>query len=93
MLASTGSNFNGHYSHGLSGGKPKRAALSGPPALANREGRVEVEILHPNIQGEVINKAYEANDRSFDAALFNARAEGRIADPKPCFSAIRERIP
>jgi hypothetical protein len=28
-----------------------------------------------NLQGEVINKAHEANDSDFDAALFNARRE------------------
>ena len=32
---------------------------------------VEVEIFHSNIEGEVIDKLYEANDRGFDAALFN----------------------
>ena len=29
---------------------------------------VEIEIFHSNIEGEVINKLYEANDRGFDAA-------------------------
>jgi 3-dehydroquinate dehydratase-2 len=37
---------------------------------ANELG-VEIEIFHSNIEGEVINKLYEANDRGFDAALFN----------------------
>ena len=32
---------------------------------------VDIEIFHSNIEGEVINKLYEANDRGFDAALFN----------------------
>jgi 3-dehydroquinate dehydratase II len=32
---------------------------------------VEIEIFHSNIEGDVINKLYEANDRGFDAALFN----------------------
>jgi 3-dehydroquinate dehydratase II len=32
---------------------------------------VEIEIFHSNIEGEVINKLYEPNDRGFDAALFN----------------------
>jgi 3-dehydroquinate dehydratase II len=32
---------------------------------------VEVEIFHSNIEGELINKLYEANDKGFDAALFN----------------------
>src|ERR1700761_5864142 len=32
---------------------------------------VEIEIFHSNIEGEVINKLYESNDRGFDAAIFN----------------------
>src|SRR5580693_10497135 len=32
---------------------------------------VEIEIFHSNIEGEVINKLYEANDKGVDAALFN----------------------
>jgi 3-dehydroquinate dehydratase II len=32
---------------------------------------VEIEIFHSNIEGEVINRLYEANDRGFDAAIFN----------------------
>ncbi len=32
---------------------------------------LEVEIFHSNIEGEVINKFYQANDQGFDAALFN----------------------
>ena len=32
---------------------------------------VEVEIFHSNIEGEVINKIYEAHDRGVDAALIN----------------------
>ena len=32
---------------------------------------LEVEIFHSNIEGEVINRLYEANDRGFDAAIFN----------------------
>ena len=37
---------------------------------------VDIEIFHSNIEGEVINKLYEANDKSFDAALFNPAAFG-----------------
>ena len=37
---------------------------------------IEVEIFHSNIEGEVVNKFYEANDRGFDAALFNPAAFG-----------------
>ena len=32
---------------------------------------VEVEFFHSNIEGEVINKFYEANDADFDGALIN----------------------
>jgi 3-dehydroquinate dehydratase-2 len=38
--------------------------------FANELG-VEIEIFHSNIEGEVINRLYEANDRGFDAAIFN----------------------
>jgi 3-dehydroquinate dehydratase-2 len=36
-----------------------------------KELDVEVEIFHSNIEGEVINKLYAANDAGVDAALFN----------------------
>ena len=32
---------------------------------------VDIEIFHSNTEGAVIDKLYEANDRGFDAALFN----------------------
>jgi len=32
---------------------------------------VEVEIFHSNLEGEVINKIYEAHDKKVDAALIN----------------------
>ncbi len=32
---------------------------------------VEVEIFHSNIEGEVINKFYDAHDRCVDAAIIN----------------------
>ncbi|MGH7055186.1 MAG: type II 3-dehydroquinate dehydratase, partial [Stellaceae bacterium] len=31
----------------------------------------EVEIFHSNLEGEVINRLYEANERGVDAAIFN----------------------
>jgi 3-dehydroquinate dehydratase II len=37
---------------------------------ANELG-VEIEIFHSNIEGEVINRLYAANDQGFDAAIFN----------------------
>jgi 3-dehydroquinate dehydratase-2 len=38
---------------------------------------VEIEIFHSNIEGEVVNKIYEAMDRGFAAAIFNPAAFGR----------------
>ena len=32
---------------------------------------VEIEIFHSNIEGEIVNKLYAANDAGVDAALFN----------------------
>ncbi len=32
---------------------------------------VEIEIFHSNVEGEVINRLYAANDQGFDAAIFN----------------------
>ena len=37
---------------------------------ANELG-LDIEIFHSNIEGEVVNRLYDANDRGFDAALFN----------------------
>ena len=38
---------------------------------------VEVEIVHSNIEGEVINFLYNANDLGFDGALVNPAGFGR----------------
>lgn len=35
------------------------------------ELQVEVEIFHSNIEGEVINRLYEAHEHGFDAAVIN----------------------
>jgi len=32
---------------------------------------VEIEIFHSNIEGEIVNRIYDANDQGFDAALVN----------------------
>jgi 3-dehydroquinate dehydratase-2 len=37
---------------------------------ANELG-VEIEIFHSNVEGEVINRLYAANDQGIDAAIFN----------------------
>jgi 3-dehydroquinate dehydratase-2 len=41
-----------------------------------KELNVEVEIFHSNVEGEVVNKIYAANDQGFDAAIFNPAAFG-----------------
>jgi 3-dehydroquinate dehydratase II len=38
---------------------------------------IDIEIFHSNIEGEVVNKFYDANDRGFDAALFNPAGYSR----------------
>ena len=37
---------------------------------------LEVEIFHSNIEGEIVNKLYAANDAGIDAAIFNPAAFG-----------------
>jgi 3-dehydroquinate dehydratase-2 len=32
---------------------------------------VEIDIFHSNIEGEVVNRLYAANDAGFDGAIFN----------------------
>ncbi len=41
-----------------------------------RELGLEVEIFHSNIEGEIVNKLYEASERGIDAAIFNPAAFG-----------------
>jgi 3-dehydroquinate dehydratase II len=36
-----------------------------------KELGVEIEIFHSNVEGDVINRLYAANDQGFDAAIFN----------------------
>jgi 3-dehydroquinate dehydratase-2 len=59
--------------------------IFGPMTLPEYDERIrgyaaelgfEVEIFHSNIEGEVVNRIYEANDKGFDAALFNPAAFG-----------------
>ena len=37
---------------------------------------LEIELFHSNIEGEIVNKIYEANDGGIDAAIFNPAAFG-----------------
>ena len=41
-----------------------------------KELGVEVEIFHSNVEGEIVNRVYAANDEGFDAAIFNPAAFG-----------------
>src|SRR5690348_6438485 len=59
--------------------------IFGPMTLPQYDERIrgyaaelglDIEIFHSNIEGEVINKLYEANDKGFDAALFNPAGFG-----------------
>ena len=59
--------------------------IFGPMTLPEYDERIrgdaaelglDIEIFHSNLEGEVVNKFYEANDRGFDAALFNPAAFG-----------------
>ena len=36
-----------------------------------RDLGLEIEIFHSNIEGDVINRLYAANDQGFDGAIFN----------------------
>jgi 3-dehydroquinate dehydratase-2 len=40
---------------------------------------IEVEIFHSNIEGEVINRLYAANDQGFDGALVNPALTAAIS--------------
>ena len=37
---------------------------------------VEIEIFHSNVEGEIVNKLYAADDQGVDAAIFNPAAFG-----------------
>ena len=41
-----------------------------------KELGVDIEIFHSNVEGEIVNKLYAANDQGFDAAIFNPAAFG-----------------
>ncbi len=59
--------------------------IFGPMTLPEYDTRIrfyaselglDVEIFHSNIEGEIVNRLYEANDRGIDAAIFNPAAFG-----------------
>jgi 3-dehydroquinate dehydratase-2 len=41
-----------------------------------KELGVDIEIFHSNVEGEIVNRLYAANDQGFDAAIFNPAAFG-----------------
>ena len=41
-----------------------------------KELGLEVEIFHSNVEGDIVNKLYAANDAGVDAAIFNPAAFG-----------------
>ena len=41
-----------------------------------KELGVDVEIFHSNIEGEIVNRLYTANDERLDAGIFNPAAFG-----------------
>ena len=60
--------------------------IFGPMTLPEYDERIrgyaselglDIEIFHSNIEGEVINRLYQANDHGFDAAIFNPAGFGR----------------
>ncbi|KPK05488.1 MAG: hypothetical protein AMJ64_11545 [Betaproteobacteria bacterium SG8_39] len=56
------------------------------------ELKCEVEIFHSNVEGEVINKFYEAFERKFDGALINP-ADYTLDHPALCAAITRIQFP
>ena len=59
--------------------------IFGPMTLPEYDERIrgyaaelglDIEIFHSNVEGEIVNKLYQANDQGFEAALFNPAAFG-----------------
>ena len=48
-----------------------------------KELGVEVEIFHSNVEGEIVNKLYAANDAGVDAAIFRQRLPSAGRGPLP----------
>ena len=60
--------------------------IFGPMTLPEYDERIrgyaselglDIEIFHSNIEGEVLNRLYQAHDHGFDAAIFNPAGFGR----------------
>lgn len=64
------------------------SAISG---FASQAG-VEVEIYHSNIEGEIINKLYEANSATIDGAIFNP-AGFTTGYPALCAAIVQVSFP
>ena len=54
---------------------------------------VEVDIYHSNIEGEVINKFYQAHEDGYDAAVINPAASGKPNCKRINQDRIRPIIP
>ena len=52
---------------------------------------MDIELMHSNIEGEVVNALYDAHDRNFDAALINPA--GYTTTTGPIKGAISQEIP
>ena len=59
--------------------------IFGPMTLPEYDERIrgyaadlgmDIEIFHSNVEGEIIDKLYAANEQGFDAAIFNPAAFG-----------------
>jgi len=56
------------------------------------ELKCEVEIFHSNIEGEVINRFYDAFERKFDGAIINP-ADYTTDHPALCAAITRIQVP
>jgi len=56
------------------------------------ELKCEIEIFHSNVEGEVINKFYDAFERRFDGALINP-ADYTTDHPALCAAIARVQFP
>lgn len=53
---------------------------------------VDIEIFHSNIEGEIVNKVYEASERGFDACIFNPAGFSR-GYPALCAAIGQVKLP
>ena len=75
VIHGAGMNMRGKVQTEIFGPMTCPNMTSGSAATPTELG-MEVEIFHSNIEGEIVNRLYSANDQGFDAALFNPAAFG-----------------